>query len=51
MNTVAPDLKLAYDFKHVDRVCGWAIQIAQNKGGEPFDLIEAAVLLHSRLTM
>jgi uncharacterized protein len=46
MSTVAaPDLRIAHDFKHVDRVRGWALRIAKNEGLD-LELVEAAVLLH-----
>jgi putative nucleotidyltransferase with HDIG domain len=45
-SVVAPDLKLAHDFKHVDRVRGWALQIAQSEGFPDLELVEAAALLH-----
>jgi putative nucleotidyltransferase with HDIG domain len=42
----APELKLAHDFKHVDRVRCWALQIANGERfGDP-ELVEAAALLH-----
>lgn len=40
------DLKIAHDFKHVDRVRGWALQIAKNEGYQNLELVEAAALLH-----
>ncbi len=40
------DLKIAHDFKHVDRVRGWALQIAKNEGYENLELVEAVALLH-----
>ncbi|MFC1976077.1 HD domain-containing protein [Chloroflexota bacterium] len=47
MNTVTvDDLKLAHDFKHVDRVRGWALKIAKNEGYEALELVEATALLH-----
>jgi uncharacterized protein len=47
MATVAaPDLRIAHDFKHVDRVRGWALRIARNEGLEDLVLVEAAALLH-----
>lgn len=42
----APDLKVAHDFKHVDRVRGWALQIAAREGFENRGLVEATALLH-----
>ena len=41
----APDLLLAHDFKHVDRVRGWALLIAENEGVD-LVLVEATALLH-----
>lgn len=43
---VAPDLRIAHDFKHVDRVRGWALQIAKQEGFEDLALVEATALLH-----
>ena len=40
------DLKLAHDYKHVDRVRGWAVQIAQGEGYDDIDRVQAAALLH-----
>jgi len=41
-----PDLRLAHDYKHVDRVRRWALHIAGEEGyGDP-RLVEAAALLH-----
>lgn len=40
------DLKLAHDYKHVDRVRGWILQIAQHEGYENLELAEATALLH-----
>lgn len=45
-SVVVPDLKLAHDFKHVDRVRCWALHIAQNEGFEDIELVEATALLH-----
>ena len=42
---VAPDLRIAHDFKHVNRVRGWALCIAKDEGLD-LELIEAAALLH-----
>lgn len=42
----APDLRIAHDFKHVDRVRRWALFIARNEGLEDLALVEAAALLH-----
>ena len=47
MNTVVDyDLKIAHDFKHVDRVRGWALQIAEGEGYQNLELVEATALLH-----
>ena len=46
MSTVtAPDLKIAHDWGHVDRVRRWALEIAENEGLD-LELVEAAALLH-----
>jgi HD superfamily phosphodiesterase len=42
----APDLKIAHDFKHVDRVRRWALEIATREGLEGLEIVEAAALLH-----
>lgn len=42
----AHDLKIAHDFKHVDRVRHWALQIARREGFRHFEMIEAVALLH-----
>jgi HD superfamily phosphodiesterase len=41
-----PDLRLAHDFKHVDRVRGWACTIAHQEGFADGDVVEATALLH-----
>jgi uncharacterized protein len=47
METVtAPDLRIAHDFKHVDRVRGWALRIAHGEAFQDLELVEAAALLH-----
>ena len=47
MSTVtAPDLRIAHDFKHVDRVRGWALRLASGEAIQNLDLIEATALLH-----
>ena len=47
MSTVtAPDLRIAHDFKHVDRVRGWALHIASAEAIQDLGLVEAAALLH-----
>ncbi len=43
---VRADLKLAHDFKHVDRVRHWALHIAQQQGFAKLELVEATALLH-----
>jgi uncharacterized protein len=46
MSTVAtPDLRIAHDFKHVNRVRRWALLIAKQEGLD-LELVEAAALLH-----
>jgi putative nucleotidyltransferase with HDIG domain len=42
---VAPDLRIAHDFNHVDRVRRWAVRIARDEGVDS-ELVEAAALLH-----
>jgi uncharacterized protein len=44
--TLSLDLKLAHDFKHVDRVRKWALYIAQQEGFVNLELVEATALLH-----
>jgi uncharacterized protein len=47
MKTVtAPDLRIGHNFKHVDRVRGWALRIARGEGLDDLAPIEAAALLH-----
>jgi putative nucleotidyltransferase with HDIG domain len=47
MSTVtAPDLRIGHDFKHVDRVRGWALRIASSEAVQDLELVEAAALLH-----
>ena len=47
MSTVAaPDLRIAHDFKHVDRVRGWALCIASSEAIQDLELVEATALLH-----
>ncbi len=47
MNTVnAPDLRIAHDFKHVDRVRRWALEIATHEGLQDLEIVEATALLH-----
>jgi len=45
-NVVVPDLKLAHDFNHVDRVRHWALHIARDEGDIELELVEATALLH-----
>lgn len=42
----APDLRIAHDFKHVDRVRCWALEIAAREGLQHLETVEAAALLH-----
>jgi HD superfamily phosphodiesterase len=47
MGTVtSPDLRIAHDFRHVDRVRGWALRIARGEAFRDLALVEAAALLH-----
>lgn len=47
MSTVtASDLRIAHDFKHVDRVRAWAIRIASGEAIQDVKLVEAVALLH-----
>jgi uncharacterized protein len=47
MGTVgASDLRIAHDFKHVDRVRGWALRIASSEAIQSPELAEVAALLH-----
>ncbi len=41
-----PDLRIAHDDKHVDRVRRWALRIARGEGYPDLELVEAAALLH-----
>ncbi|MCL5998871.1 MAG: HD domain-containing protein [Chloroflexi bacterium] len=41
-----PDLRIAHDFKHVDRVRRWALRIARGEGIAALEPVEAAALLH-----
>ena len=43
---LVPDLMIAHDFKHVDRVRRWALQIARAEGYENLEMVEATALLH-----
>jgi len=38
--------EVAHDFKHVDRVRSWALQIAREEGYEDLEVVEIAALLH-----
>ena len=38
--------EIAHDFKHVDRVRNWALQIAANEEFDRRDIVQAAALLH-----
>jgi uncharacterized protein len=40
------DHKIAHDFKHVNRVRRWALEIARDEGFGDLALVEAAALLH-----
>jgi hypothetical protein len=42
----ASDLRIAHGFGHLDRVRGWALQIAKHGGGADLVLVETAALLH-----
>lgn len=41
-----PELMIAHDFKHVDRVRSWALYLAQKEGYQALDILEATALLH-----
>ncbi len=41
-----PDMIIAHEFKHVDRVRRWALQIADGEGYSDLARVEAAALLH-----
>lgn len=41
-----PELMIAHDFKHVDRVRSWALYLAQKEGYEALHVLEATALLH-----
>jgi HD superfamily phosphodiesterase len=48
---VAPELRIAHDFKHVDRVRRWALRIAKGEEARghtigDLELVQAAALLH-----
>ena len=40
------ELEIGHDFKHVDRVRRWALEIAEAEGHADLELVEAAALLH-----
>jgi putative nucleotidyltransferase with HDIG domain len=40
------DLEIGHDFKHVDRVRRWALEIAEVERHADLELVEAAALLH-----
>jgi hypothetical protein len=40
------DLEIGHDFKHVDRVRRWALEIAEEEGYADLERVEAAALLH-----
>lgn len=42
----APELGIAHDWKHVDRVRGWALRIAMGERIQDLEPVEAAALLH-----
>jgi putative nucleotidyltransferase with HDIG domain len=47
MSTVsAPDLRIAHDYQHVDRVRRWALRIASGEAIQNTDVVQAAALLH-----
>lgn len=46
VQVVRPDLRLAHDFTHVDRVRRWACLIAGQEGVADLELVEATALLH-----
>lgn len=41
-----PDLRMAHDFDHADRVRHWALRIAKTEDYTTLDVLEAAALLH-----
>jgi len=45
-SVTAPDLRIAHDFRHVDRVRRWALRIAKGEAVQDLELVEAAALLH-----
>lgn len=45
-NIHAPDLRLAHDFAHADRVRRHALHIARQEGYADLELVEATALLH-----
>ncbi len=46
MAKIAPDMAIAHDWKHIDRVRRWALRIAQQEGFDNLEMVEAAALLH-----
>jgi uncharacterized protein len=45
-NFRCPDLRLAHDYKHVDRVRRHALHLARQEGWSDLEIVEAAALLH-----
>lgn len=45
-NFAVSDFRIGHDFKHVDRVRHWALEIAEHEGYNDSELVEAAALLH-----
>ena len=43
---INPDLRLAHDYAHVDRVRHWAVRIAHGEGYPHREFVEGAALLH-----
>lgn len=43
---LVPELMIAHDFKHVDRVRSWALYLAQKEGYQALEVLEATALLH-----
>jgi len=38
--------EVAHDFKHVERVKNWALQIAEKEGFEDLEVVEISALMH-----
>lgn len=38
--------EVAHDFKHIDRVRGWALKIAKEEGFEDLEIVEVSALMH-----